>query len=143
MRDLEKLYRGFFETYPIYRKYESIALFQELHNWLWKPETIAKMIDAIKFERPAIEGVVTDIEMDFWGDDLYYDDDFLKKAVGTLIKYVLGHFGYVSSRQKNISKGKEAKWFTSGMHYEFDSKQERMRLVTTISILDLNASENE
>lgn len=137
-KTLEELYRGFFEAHPIYRKFESITLFQELHNWLWKPDTIAKMMDAVKFERPAIEGVVQDIEMDFSGDDLCYDDDFLKKAVGTLIKYVLGHFGYMSSKQKNISKGKEAKWFTSGMHYEFDPQKERMRLVTTLSIVEIS-----
>jgi len=54
------------------------------------------------------------------------------------IKYILEHFGYISSRHKNISKGTDAKQFTSGMHYEFDPNREVLRLVTTPTIVRVN-----
>lgn len=54
-----------------------------------------------------------------------------------LIKYILEHFGYISSKQKDISKGKGAKWFTSGMHYEFEPSKEAFRLVKTLNIVNV------
>lgn len=139
MNNLAKLYDTFFATYPIYQRFQPVKSFQELHDWLWIPESIVQMLDAVKFKRPAIEGVVIDIETLFGvRDDLTFTDDFTKKATGMLIKYVLEHFGYISSKQKDISKGRGAKWFTSGMHYEFYPEREKFRLVTKLSIVDVD-----
>jgi hypothetical protein len=142
--NLNDLYDKFFATYPIYQRFRPIKSFQELHDWLWKPETISKMLDAVKFQRPAIEGVVLEIE-ELFGDrsDLTFNDDFTKKATGMLIKYVLEHFGYISSKQKDISQGKGARWFTSGMHYEFDPSKEVFRLVTTLEIYQVSEAKGK
>lgn len=138
MSNLANLFDKFFSTYPIYQRFQPVKSFQELHNWLWKPESIVQMLDAVKFNRPAIEGVVIDIENIFGTrDDMTFTDDFTKKATGMLIKYILEHFGFVSSKQKDISKGKGAKWFTSGMHYEFHPDHERYRVVTKLSIIEV------
>jgi hypothetical protein len=137
--NLNNLYDQFFSIYPIYQRFQPVKSFRELHDWLWNPESIAKMLDAVKFHRPAIEGVVLEVEELFGNrSDLTFNDDFTKKATGMLIKYILGHFGYISSKQKDISKGKGAKWFTSGMHYEFDPSKEVFRLVTTLNIINVN-----
>jgi len=137
--NLDSLYDKFFATYPIYQRFRPIKSFRDLHDWLWKPESISKMLDAIKFQRPAIEGVVLEIEELFGGrSDLTFNDDFTKKATGMLIKYVLEHFGYISSKQKDISRGKGARWFTSGMHYEFNPSKEVFRLVMTLNIVNVS-----
>ncbi|MDF1510686.1 hypothetical protein PZE06_21355 [Robertmurraya sp. DFI.2.37] len=129
-------YDRFFAIYPMYQKYQSVKAFKNLHDFLWKPESIEKMQDAIKFGRPAIEGIVLDIEeLYFDKSDFTFEDDFAKKATGMLIKYILEYFGFISSKQRNISKGKGAKYFTSGMHYEFDSSKESLRLETVLSIV--------
>ncbi|MCG5254780.1 MULTISPECIES: hypothetical protein [Brevibacillus] len=138
MINLAILFDKFFSTYPIYQRFQPVKSFQELHDWLWKPESVVQMLDAIKFNRPAIEGVVLDIESIFGTrNDMTFTDDFTKKATGMLIKYILEHFGFISSKQKDISKGKGAKWFTSGMHYEFHPERERFRLVTKPIIIDV------
>jgi|GEM_PF-5009384 len=132
MNNLHKLYDTFFSTYPIYQKFQPVKSFQELHDWLWIPESVAH-------SRPAIEGVVLDIENLFGArQNLSFSDDFTKKATGMLIKYVLEHFSFMSSRQKDISKGKKTERFTSRMHYEFHSDRERLRLVTKLSIVEVD-----
>jgi hypothetical protein len=131
-------YERFFAIYPMYQKYQSVKTFKDLHDFLWKPESIEKMQHAIRFGRPAIEGIVLDIEgLYFDRSDLTFEDDFAKKATGMLIKYILEHFGFISSKQRDISKGKGAKYFTSGMHYEFDSGKESLRLETVLSIVEV------
>lgn len=136
--NMSQAYDRFFATYPIYQRFQPVQSFRELHDWLWDPQNIAKMMDAVKFQRPAIEAVVLDIENLFGTRNDLTFDDFTKKATGMLIKYILEHFGYISSRQKNISKGTGAKQFTSGMHYEFDPNREVLRLVTTPTIVRVN-----
>jgi hypothetical protein len=137
--NLHFLYDQFFSLYPIYQKFYSIDSFQELHDWLWDTGSVAKMLDALKFKRPAIEGIVSDIESIFENrDDLSFRDNYTKKATGMLIKYVLEYFGYISARQKDIGKGMHARYFTSGMYYEFDESREVYRLVTTFSIVAVN-----
>lgn len=60
------------------------------------------------------------------------DKDYtLRKALGSMIKYILSDFGYEVNIQKDISKGSYIK---SATHYTFNQTKAKKKLVRVITI---------
>ena len=110
-----------------YIKYENSSQIEEVFKFLCKKDSIAKMISASKNDRPALEGVIEDIEKDFpVGPDFDIKDDyFLRNALGSIVKYIISDFGYEVDMQKDIHKGSYIKSATS---YKLNTAKIRISL---------------
>ena len=85
------------------------------------------MISASKNDRPALEGVIEDIEKNFpVGVDFDIKGDyFLRNALGSIVKYIISDFGYEVDMQKDIHKGSYIKSATS---YKLNTAKIRISL---------------
>lgn len=94
-----------------YIKYENSSQIEEVFKFLCKKDSIAKMISASKNDRPALEGVIEDIEKNFpVGVDFDIKGDyFLRNALGSIVKYIISDFGYEVYIQREINKGTHIK----------------------------------
>ena len=110
-----------------YIKYENSSQIEEVFKFLCKKDSIAKMISASKNDRPALEGVIEDVEKNFpVGPDFDIKDDyFLRNALGSIVKYIISDFGYEVDMQKDIHKGSYIKSATS---YKLNTAKIRISL---------------
>ena len=94
-----------------YIKYENSSQIEEVFKFLCKKDSIAKMISASKNDRPALDGVIEDIEKNFpVGVDFDIKGDyFLRNALGSIVKYIISDFGYEVYIQREINKGTHIK----------------------------------
>lgn len=128
-------YQDFFKE-PENRKYvkfENNREVENVFNFMTKPEIIDKMIMASEQKRPALEGIIQDIEAIFpLSPDFNLKEDYtLRKALGSMVKYIISDFGYEVNIQKDISKGTYIK---SATHYSFNQLKAKKRLVRNITI---------
>ena len=90
------LYKEFFleNENRKYIKYENSSQIEEVFKFLCKKDSIAKMISSCNNDRPALEGVIEDIEKNFpVGPDFDIKDDyFLRNALGSIVKYIISDF---------------------------------------------------
>lgn len=131
-------YNDFFEQegYQKYRKYEDNPLMKKVFEFFIMPKNISEMIRACNNNRPALEGVVKELEIKFpptQGFD-FENDKFLKQAVGSMVKYIIGFFGYEVNIQKNISN---PGYFKSATHYKYNESKAEKTLAEKIVIKDL------
>lgn len=119
-----------------YGKYKDNMTVKSVFEFISKPENIDKMIISTNQNRPALEGIIEDIEIMFPNDSNFnIETDYtLRKALGSIVKYVLLDFGYEVSCQKNISKGNYIK---SATQYIYNPEKAIKRLVKTISIEEI------
>lgn len=129
----------FFSTYPNYGKFNGVQSFQELFEFLTNPFQVVLMLEACRFNRPAIEGVALDIEGKFKNrTDLDLNNKFTRQAVGILIAYIMNKLGYFQTIQRDITKLKRGQYFTSGTHYEEQFEKATYRLVMEPKIVKIN-----
>ncbi|WP_041225783.1 hypothetical protein [Dehalobacter sp. CF] len=116
-----------------YIKYENVSEVEDVFNFMCKPESIDKMIMSCGQNRPALEGIIEDIELNFpISTNFDIDKDYtLRKALGSMIKYIISDFGYEVNIQKDISKGSHIK---SATHYNFNQAKAKKKLVRVITI---------
>ena len=125
---------NFFNLYPNVQKFRSVKSFEGIYKFLNEPISIHRMVEACRFNRPALEGVVTELEAEFGNrTDLDLTDNFTKQSVGLLIKYILYDFGYITTIQKDIPKNKGL-YFRSAMHYKFEDGIAKKKLVIDYKI---------
>ena len=128
-------YKDFFQEpeNKKYNRYESNSTVEAVFNFMAKPESIDRMIAACEQKRPALEGIIESIEGEF-PSNVNFDlekDYTLRKAMGSMVKYILADFGYEVNIQKNISKGHYIK---SATHYRLNSEKAKKRLVRKVTI---------
>lgn len=130
-------YKEFFEQdeFKKYVKYSSNAKMLEVYDFLTMPEKINEMIRACENGRPALEGIVKELEAKFLptADFDIENDKFLKQAIGSLIKYIISFFGYEVNIQKNISN---PGYFKSATHYKYNPLKAAKKIVATYEILE-------
>ena len=116
-----------------YIKYENNSEVESVFNFMCKPESIDKMQMSCGQNRPALEGIIEDIELNFpISSNFDIEKDYtLRKALGSMIKYILSDFGYEVNIQKDISKGSYIK---SATHYTFNQAKAKKKLVRVITI---------
>lgn len=119
-----------------YIKYKDNTVVKAVFQFIDEPESIEKMILSTEQNRPALEGVIEDIEAKFPAS-LNFDlanDYTLRKALGSMVKYIISDFGYEVNTQKNISRGNHMK---SATHYKFNSSKATKRIVKKVAIEDI------
>ena len=110
-----------------YIKYENSSELKKVFQFLCKQDSISKMISSCKNNRPALEGVIEDIEKNFpVGADFDIKNDyFLRNTLGSIVKYIISDFGYEVDMQKDIHKGSYIKSATS---YKLNTAKIRISL---------------
>ena len=123
------LYKEFFleKENRKYIKYENSSELKRVFQFLCKKDSIAKMISSCNNDRPALEGVIEDIEKNFpVGPDFDIKDDyFLRNALGSIVKYIISDFGYEVYIQREINKGTHIK---SATVYKLNQEKVRKSL---------------
>ena len=117
-------------------KYQTNKDMQELFALLSTDEYILKMVEYADSGKPALAGVVLDIEQ--WHDAknnclVDFTDSFTKTAVGRMVKTIIAPFGYVVTKQKDMPRDLKTKYFTSASCYEYDDEAPKtMKIVKRI-----------
>jgi len=117
------LFEDFIKQNPIYQKFstnlEAKYIFEKI---LATDSNIIAMIDNTSNQKkPALSACVNEVET-------YYDnqskstfslcDNFVKQCIGSMVKFILEPFGYVSTTQKSMPKSCNIKYIGSAMAYE-------------------------
>lgn len=117
-------------------KFQNNKDMQELFDFLSEDENIIKMIEYADIDKPALAGVVLEVEQ--WHDAknnclVDFTDDFTKTAVGRMVKTIITPFGYIVTKQKDMPKDLETKYFSSASCYVYDDTVPRtMKIVKRI-----------
>ncbi len=114
-------FQNFIEEHPICSKYQDNADAKAIFDFLNQDECIIKMIESADQDKPALAGCAADLEAFYdsrsdWTMD-FKDDGFTRKTVGRMIKTILKPFGYRVTKQKDFTKDKKGKYFTSASCY--------------------------
>lgn len=116
-----------------YGKYKLNSTVSDVFSFLMKPESVDKMILSSHDGRPALEGVIEDLEKKFPnGPEFDLKKDLhLRKMVGSMVKFVLRDFGYEVNVNKAMSKGSYIK---TASQYRYNPARATKRIVKEISI---------
>lgn len=114
-----------------YQKYNNSRKVEKAFDFINEPESIDKMLIAISYGKPPLEGIIEEIEaLNGPGFDIE-NDTFLRQAMGSLVKYTIAPFGYVVNGVRGLARGKI---FKSASCYEYDENRAKKRLVRKLSI---------
>ena len=128
-------YQDFINHNPRYQQLESDTYFQDIFKFLSEKMTIVSMVEACKWNKPALSGCVTQLELKF--PDLLkqnYNDHFIKQSIGTMIKEVLAAFGYMPLVKKRLLPVK-SKYFKSAHTYQLKEKFKKLELIQSWDIV--------
>ena len=88
-------YAGFCSSYS-FRNSANNTGAQAVFNFLCKPENIHSMIIFANLKLPVISGIVKELENNFSNTRQFpLTNRTNRQTVGRMIKFILGHFGYV------------------------------------------------
>jgi len=116
-------FQDFIDDNPNCKKYDGNPDAMEVFDILSLNENIVKMIDANSAGKPALTPCIKTIEnfiISRPNPTIDLTDDFTKQAVGRMAKTILKPFGYKPSRQKDLPKDLNARYFKSATYYEID-----------------------
>lgn len=116
---MKKNFNDFINSNPNCSGLFTSSTAKAIFNFLSDDENIIKMLESSDAEQPALSGCVLSLEA-FYGNLPNKDmdlDDFNKQAIGRMIKTILEPFGYIPTKQKNLSKSLNSKYFKSAKCY--------------------------
>lgn len=131
---MKTTFNEFILTNPNCSGYEDNKHAKDLFNLLNQDESIIAMIDSAEQGKPALAGVVVEVEKFFDGltnPTIDLKDGFTRTVVGRMVRSILEPFGYSVSRQKDLAKGKNCKYFTSASCYYY-SGNAKLKVVKKI-----------
>lgn len=126
-------------TYKKFGKNKEAETAKSLFNFMSKPENIDKMLLANDNGRPALEGILSEVEKNFNNEDFDIENDnFTRQFIGVMVRDIINDFGYIVdrtelSRQKNI----KSKFITSATHYKYVPESAIKMIKKEISIVDI------
>jgi len=135
-------FNEFIEKNSMYKKFgknESAKTAKSLFNFMSKPKNIDKMLMANDNGRPALEGILSEIEENFNNKDFDIENDnFTRQFIGVMVRDIIKDFGYIVdrtelSRQKNI----KSKFITSATHYKKVSEKATKMIKKEITIVSI------
>lgn len=118
------IFEDFIKQNPNCKKFENDDDMQNIFHFLSQDFILVQLIDSSEAGKPALAPVAANVEH-FFSDttkehDNTLDDSFTKQAVGLMIKCILGPFGYVVWKQKDLPKSARAEKFQSASVYRRD-----------------------
>lgn len=84
------------------------ALIRELFDFMQEASQVTLMIEASQLQRPALEGVILQIEDKFprsKGYDLSTNMRH-RQITGSMVRFIMGQYGYLPGKPKAMKKGK-------------------------------------
>ena len=94
---------------------------QRIFDFLNKDENIIKMVEFADQGKPALAGCVFELEAFFDAmnsKEIDFNDGFTRTVIGRMIKTILEPFGYLVTKQKDFTKNRKGKYFTSASCYD-------------------------
>lgn len=132
-------FKKFIESNPKYKKFGKNKAAGSLFNFMSEPVNIDKMIMANTNGRPALEGLLPEIEEKFNSDDFNIEkDNFTRQFIGVMVKDVIKDFGYIVDRAElNRQKIIKSKFITSATHYKHVPDLAKKMIKKVISIVNI------
>jgi len=102
-----------FEMYmvePASKRFKSLfnnRVISELFDFISGDKQVDVMIVSTQNKRPALEGIIEDIEANFPVQALYNIETFHqhRQITGSLVRFIMGHYGYLTDKSKPLRKG--------------------------------------
>ena len=132
-------FREFIESDPKYKKFIENETAESLFNYMSEPVNIDKMIMANTNGRPALEGILPEIEEKFNSDDFNIEkDNFTRQFIGVMVREIIKDFGYIVDRTEiNRQKNIKSKFITSATHYKYVPDLAKKMIKKEISVVDI------
>ena len=117
---MKATYIDFISANPNCSNFEDNKDAQKVFDFLNQDENIIKMIEFADQGKPALAGCVFELEAFFDSMNstiLDFNDGFTRTVIGRMIKAILEPFGYLVTKQKDFTKNRKGKYFTSASCY--------------------------
>lgn len=114
VRDIKNLSFELYMLEPASRRFKQLGdnpRIAEVFQYLCERDSIDRMIASIKEGRPAMEGLIERIEEKF-PESEDFDISFNyrhRQILGSMIRYIMGHYEYWPGKAKALKKGKYIK----------------------------------
>ncbi len=122
----------FTEWYPRYREAFKDPVSQELYQYLASPHNIYAMSQACEAGKPALSGVVKELEKKFSGR-FDFDNPMNRRMIGSMIKEIIHDFGYRRKGQRLVSN---SNYFSTASYYEWVEEQAKKTVCGLFEIKD-------
>ena len=110
---------------------------QSVFDFLNRDENIIKMIEYADQGKPALAGCVFELEAFYEAmnsHEIDFKDGFTRTVVGRMVKNILEPFGYLVTKQKDFTKSRKGKYFTSASCYALEGTAS-MRIVKRVEAI--------
>ncbi len=117
---MKATYNDFILANPNCSNYELNKDAQRIFDFLNTDTNIIKMIESAEQGKPALAGCIFELELFFDNmnsTEIDFNDGFTRTVVGRMVKSILEPFGYHVTKQKDFTKNKKGKYFTSASCY--------------------------
>ena len=117
---MKATYIDFISANPNCSNFEDNKDAQKVFDFLNQDENIIKMVEFADQGKPALAGCVFELEAFFDSMNstiLDFNDGFTRTVIGRMIKAILEPFGYLVTKQKDFTKNRKGKYFTSASCY--------------------------
>lgn len=117
---MKATYIDFISANPNCSNFEDNKDAQKVFDFLNQDENIIKMVEFADQGKPALAGCVFELEAFFDSMNsttLDFNDGFTRTVIGRMIKAILEPFGYQVTKQKDFTKNRKGKYFTSASCY--------------------------
>ena len=117
---MKATYIDFISANPNCSNFEDNKDAQKVFDFLNQDENIIKMVEFADQGKPALAGCVFELEAFFDTMNstiLDFNDGFTRTVIGRMIKAILEPFGYLVTKQKDFTKNRKGKYFTSASCY--------------------------
>ena len=127
-------YQDFITWNPNCSNYADNPDARKIFDFLNQDEMIILMAESADQGRPALAGCILELEEFYEGMDnpqIDFRDSFTRTVVGRMVKTILDPFGYCVTKQKDFTKSRKGKYFTSASCYTL-SGHATMKIVKTV-----------
>ena len=121
---MKAVYEDFIAANLNCSNYDTNADARKIFDFLNQDENIIKMVEFAEQGKPALAGCIFELE-DYFDQmqdpTIDFSDGFTRTVVGRMVKTILEPFGYCVTKQKDFTKNKKGKYFTSASCYALTS----------------------
>ena len=131
---MKATYQDFISANLNCSNYETNSDAQKVFDFLNQDENIIKMVDFAEQGKPALAGCIFELEDYFEqipNPSIDFKDGFTRTVVGRMVKTILEPFGYCVTKQKDFTKNRKGKYFTSASCYSLTGPAS-MKIIKTI-----------
>jgi len=126
---MESKLQDFIDSNRRYRALLKNSAFVQIFEFLSKPESIDNMAHACQKERPALYGIIVELEslFDEQLEALSQSDSFnlFKQAIGSTINFLLIPYGFRINKQRTLPN---SRFFSTSMHYKLLTDKGNLRI---------------